>query len=173
MTEGWRRLLGRNATIASRQAVYEIEDGIEVDSTEQYELSRRRVLFEDVVLITYHREIGWPHMLANGFVLLVVLVVVGSIVGSNGPASAAIITALFGLPSLVLIIIRLILKLDVVTVFGRRSKARIRFAYQKREGRQVYARLCSRTREVQDRIAGVAPSPEAPPVEEAPVTGLP
>ena len=40
-----RTLLGRNIGFGLRENVYETDDGIEVSATDQYELSRKRVLF--------------------------------------------------------------------------------------------------------------------------------
>ncbi len=168
MSSGARTLLGRNTSLASRQAVYETADGVEVESTEQYELSRRRVLFEDVLLVTYHRETGWPVVVANIFVFLVFFMIGGSIIAANGSVPAALIVAAFGVPSLLLILVRLTLKVDVVTLFGRRSKAAIRFPFRKQRARETYGHLCARARQIQDQIASENRGFEATPAEEPP-----
>jgi hypothetical protein len=82
-------------------------------------------------------------------------------------AGAAITFALLALPFLIALIVRLVLKLDFVTVFGRRSKAVMRFAIKKRRAREVYGHICARAREVQ---RSMEPPPAAPvPVEEPPL----
>jgi hypothetical protein len=65
-------------------------------------------------------------------------------------------------------VIRLTLQLDFVTVFGRRSKAVMRFVARKRRAREVYGRICSRTTEVQRAMA--EPERAAPvAIEEPPL----
>ena len=168
MSAPGRTLLGRNTMVASRMAVYESADGLDVESTEQYEVSRRRVLFEDVVLITFHRETGWAFVLINAFIAFVFFLIGGSIFGANAPPLVALIFAMIGVPSLIFILLRLAMKVDVVTVFGRRSRAVIRFPYRKQRAREVYGRLCARTRQVQEQIATENAGFEAPPPGEAP-----
>src|SRR5439155_26123682 len=133
-----RKLLGRNAGLASRQSIYETPDALEIESVEQYEVSCRRVLFEDVLLVTYHRETGWGIVVANLFIFLVFFLISGLIYSGSGAIPATLIAAALGVPSLLLVFIRLILKVDVVSVFGRRSKAVLRYAYRKRRARETY-----------------------------------
>ena len=61
---------------------------------------------------------------------------------------------------------------DRVCVFGRRSKAVMRFAFRKRRAREVYGRICSRALEVQraivERQADITEmSPPSPPEDLA------
>jgi len=98
--------------------------------------------------------------------------IAGSIFASNASLVAALIFAAIGTPSLVLLLSRLITKVDVVTVFGRRSKAVIRFPGKKRRAREVYGRICARVRQVQQQLAAENPEPgpatPAPPESFAP-----
>jgi len=178
MSTAQRKLLTRSATMASRVAIYESADGLDVESTEQYEVFRRRVLFEDVVLVTYHREMGWPFVLAHAFIAFVFFFIGGTIFAANASSTAAAIFAALGMPSLALILFRVALKVDVVTVFGRRSKATIRFPWRKRRAREAYGRICARVRQVQQQVGvenrepDVAPQP-APPEEMPPLPPRP
>ena len=49
MSAAPRKLLTRGASLASRTAVYETAEGLEVESKEQYDTVHRRVLYEDAV----------------------------------------------------------------------------------------------------------------------------
>ena len=60
-------------------------------------------------------------------------------------------------------LVRLVLKLDYVSVFGRRSKAAMRFSLRKRRAREVYGRICSRALEVQRSMVQKEPEPVVPP----------
>lgn len=161
-----KQLIGRNNTAAVRERIYESEDAIEVESNDQYELTRKSVLFEDIVMITYHRELGWPFVLAQTALLVMVLLVAGVTYGSGADVKVAAVIAMFAIPSLIALILRLSLQVDVVTIFGRRARAAIRFSFRKRRARELYGRLCARTRQVQreieqtNRLAEPAQPPE-------------
>lgn len=168
MSAGERTFLGRNAGVAERQTIYESADGLEVDSIEQYERSRLMVLFEDIVLVTYHREVGWPMVVLNAALASVFFLIGGLIFAANGSVVVAAIFAAVGVPSLVLIMVRLARQVDVISVFGRRSKAVIRFPYRKRRARETYGHLCARARQIQEQIASENAGYETARAEEPP-----
>jgi len=160
MTPPPRTLLGRHATVMTRERIYETPDAIEVESREGYEVSRKRVLFEEVLLVTFHRGIGWAYVISLGVTgLLFGSLALSFLISARAPIPAAVF-GVVALPFLAAAIIRLVWKLDFVTVFGRRSKAVMRFSLHKRRAREVYERICARTAEVQR-------SPEAPQSEPA------
>ncbi|HET8798601.1 MAG TPA: hypothetical protein VFO89_12995 [Thermoanaerobaculia bacterium] len=157
-----RKRLSRWASISTREVAYQTVDGIEVDSSEQFELIRRRVLFEDVRLVTYHRQRGVLFPLLNGLFVLfcfAMAALVGSI-GDDGWIGALVFIAI-GMPSLIALVLRLIYGVDVITVFGRRSRVSIRFSFRKQRAREVYGTLCAAARNAQ-RVRETAPQ-EAPP----------
>jgi hypothetical protein len=151
----------------TRELIFETADAIEVDSREGYEISRKRVLFEEVLLVTIHRTLGVAYVVVMLLLSLVFgILAVGFQFGAH-EAGVAITFAILALPFLIALIVRLVLKLDFVTVFGRRSKAVMRFAVNKRRAREVYGHICARAREVQ---RSMEPPPAAPvPVEEPPL----
>ncbi len=171
MTPGPRRKLGRNVGVMTRELIFETADGIEVDSREGYEVTRKRVLFEEVLLVTIHRTVGVPYVV----VMAVATLLFGGLTlifqFSVSEPGAALTFAILAFPFLIALIVRLALKLDFVTVFGRRSKAVLRFAVNKRRAREAYGHICSRAREVQRSIE---PAPaetvaaEEPPLPPAP-----
>jgi hypothetical protein len=162
MTPVPRKLLGRNAGMMTRESVYETPDGIEVDSREGYEVNRKRVLFEEVLLVTIHRGVGALYVVGLGFLGLVFVTIALNILLRSREPVFAFWFGVVALPFLAASIIRLVMKLDFVTVFGRRSKAVMRFAFRKRRAREVYGRICSRTLEVQRAMVEAEPAVQAP-----------
>jgi len=146
MTPGKRKLLGRNAGVMLRETVYETADAIECEAREGYEVTRKRVLFEEVLLVTIHREVGTLYVITMAAAAVIFAGV--ALLGRREPA-VAIPFGILALPFLIGCVVRLVLKLDYVCVFGRRSKAVMRFSFRKRRAREVYGRICSRTLEVQ------------------------
>ncbi|MEA2238069.1 MAG: hypothetical protein QOC81_2793 [Thermoanaerobaculia bacterium] len=166
MTPSPRKLLGRNVRMMSRESVYETADAIEVESREGYEVTRKRVLYEEVLLVTIHRAVGVPFVVSTalaaalfGSIALILL--------SLKLESGAITFGVFALPFLLACIFRLVMKVDSVTVFGKRSKAVMRFTVRKRRAREVYGRICARAVEVQRAMVPREPEPIA--VDEPPL----
>jgi hypothetical protein len=142
-----RKLLGKANTIVSRSAIYQVHDGLEIETNEQYDVVQRRVLFDDVMMVTIHREIGAFYLVVTGLISLFFLGIDLLIVSVNVDAwPAALIFGIFGAPALMAFLIRLFLGVDVVTIFGRRSKANIRFTIRKKRAREVYGAICSAVR---------------------------
>jgi hypothetical protein len=165
MTTPVKTLIGKDNGLATRGRVYETDDAIVAETTDQYELSRKSVLFEDILLITYHREIGWAFVVVQSVVIFFVLLVAGITYAANGPLLSAAIIAAFAIPSIIALIVRLILKVDVISIFGRRSRAAIRFSFRKKRARELYGRLCYRTRQKQrvpeEITPEITPQPES------------
>ena len=156
-----RRLIGRTATLASREAIYELADGLEIQSSSHYEVDRRRVLFEDVVLVTHHHEKGTLFLVLTALFALFFLSF-GAFFYSVAPNDVTILVfGLIALPFVVMFLVRLIVGVEVITVFGRRSRAAVRFTFRKRRARELYGNLCARVRAVQ---RAATPEPEPQPV---------
>ncbi len=164
MMPALRKQIGRNAGVMTREVIFETADGIEVESREGYDVTRKRVLYEEILLVTFHRTTGWPYVILFGLVA----VIFGTLAVSLIPEPVLPITfGILALPFLAVCVVRLVLKLDYVTVFGRRSKAVMRFAIRKRRARETYGRICSRTMEVQRAMIEPEPRMSAP-VDEPP-----
>ena len=152
MSDADRKRIGKWASAVAREAVFQTPEGLEVETNEHYEVTTRRVFFEDVQLVTYHREYGTLYLtltgiFALGFTVLVVFL-------ANLPNEAwvmSIVFGMFGLPFLIAFLLRAIFGVDVVTVFGRRSKAAIRFRFRKKRARTVYGQICAAVRAAQRR----------------------
>jgi hypothetical protein len=165
MTPSPRKLLGRNVRMMSRESVYETADAVEVESREGYEVTRKRVLYEEVVLVTIHRAVGVPFVVATALVAAL-FASIALILLSLKLESGAITFGIIALPFVLACIFRLVMKVDCVTVFGKRSKAVMRFTVRKRRAREVYGRICARAVEVQRAM--VQREPEEQPAIDAP-----
>lgn len=169
MTPAPRKKIGRNVGPMTRELIFETADAIEVESREGYEISRKRVLYEEVLLVTFHRALGEPYVVTMlGLTLLFGGLALYFLLSAHEPA-AAFVFGIMALPFLIALVVRITLKVDFVTVFGRRSKAVIRFAFRKRRARELYGRICSRTMEVQRAMAEAEPAEVPIAVEEPPL----
>jgi hypothetical protein len=168
MTRRTRTLIGKYASLAGREAIYETADGFDVETREGYDVIERRVLFSDVVLVTLHRHYGIPYLLTTGllslFVAVLAVIIYFSIPGA-GASGPAIVVALFGIPSFVAFLLRATFGVDRITIFGRRSKAQLGFRVRKRRAREAYERICALVRNAQQ---GIASAPGNSPPQDRP-----
>ena len=143
-----RVLLGRSHDLAGRQRVCATADGLEVDENEGWDVTRRRVFYDDILLVTYHRYLGWIFLLVTGLMSGVFgLIALGAAVG--GPAAGIIVGLVFALPFALPFLLRLIFRVDVVTVYGRRTKAVMKFSFRKARAREIFDFVCELARRAQ------------------------
>jgi hypothetical protein len=102
--------------------------------------------------------------------MLVVLTVFGAMSAFTAAVAATaglVVFALTCLPALLALALRLALGLDVVTVYGRRTRAKLHFWLRKSRGRETFRLVCRLARERQQRVARerakAAPPPPTPP----------
>ena len=117
------------------------------------------MLFQDVLLVTLHRELGVAFVVAKAIIALVFFGVGALIWWLADFNGGVVLFFALGTPSLIALTLRLLYRVDVVTIFGRRSKARIRFALRKQRAREVFQHVVERVTAAQ-RV-------EAPPAEES------
>jgi hypothetical protein len=145
MTTPKRRFLGRYNTPITRHAVYATGAAIEVDQQENFKIIRKRVFFEDVLLVTQHDRVGiLAVMFSLGFAAFLMLI--GGIAGGNSGlafGTAALVFLVYGFA-------RIKVKESIITVFGRRSKARIRFTMRRARARRLYEEICEMVRAAQE-----------------------
>ena len=157
-----RTLVRRSRTPFGSDAAYLTPSGIDVDSTQNYEVVRRKVFFDDIYLVTLHRERGLAYVLTTalfgaGFLGFAILLL--AIDTDTWPFALPFL--LIGLAALIAFLIRVAMGRDVITIMGRRSRAVIRFgSLSKDRGRESYGMICSAVRRGQTAM------PEAPPAEE-------
>ena len=171
-----RTPLGTHTGLSHVRRVYRTADAIEVDEIEGTDVTRRRVLLDEVLLVTLHRTYGLAFILT----MIVLLTMFGFLSGmilladrTAGLVSLALTVA----PPLAALGLRLALGVDVVTVFGRRTKAEIPFWFRKGRGREVFRLVCRLARERQERAARElllgrrSAAPPLPPGLAAPPSG--
>lgn len=160
-----RKLLARTNSVATRQRVYRVSDGLEVDWLDTFEVRRRRVLFDEVLLITYHRRYG--KVLLTVVSLIVMLAAAIAYLSAEGAQDATvgwILFAILGGPFVIILMVHLIMKWDEINVYGRRSRATLRFGLRKSFARKLFEELVADVRATQARTA----QRQAPPVPEPP-----
>jgi len=159
-----RTLLNRSRTLLGTDAAFLTPDGIDLDSSQNYEVIRRRVFFDDVSFVTLHHERGIGFLITSAAFGTFFLAVAIFIVSLNVKAwPAALPFSLIGAPAFLAFLLRLAIGRSVVTVFGRRSRAVLRFGvFRTARAREVYGQLCAAVRRAQHAFS--APEAFAPPL---------
>jgi len=163
-----RTRIGRNSNFATRQLVYRTPVGIEIDELDHFEIVRKRVFYDDVLLVTYHRQQSWGFIVLSALVLLLFGIL--AVVASSVPPLAMTLAAVAAV-ALILGTMRLLMQVEVVSVFGRRSKAAIHYAYRKAFARRMYNEICANVAAAQRRLASEIAASEPP--EERAVEEMP
>ncbi len=157
-----RTLLRRSRSLFGNDATFLTPDGLDVESTQNYEVVRRRVFFDDVYFVTVHRERGVAYLIVTsifGAVFMGFAILLLSINTNTWPWALPFFA--LGFISFLAFLIRLLMGRDVITVFGRRSKAVLRFgSFGKDRAREAYGQICAAVRRGQSAIAAPAPPVE-------------
>lgn len=147
---GRRDRLGSLVGLHERQHVYLTADAVEVDFVDGYDVTRRRVFLNDVALITLHHERRWWLAVSWWAVGLAISIppgiAVGLMVVNDGGNLGAVlaVAAIFGLPVLTCLVLGTLVAVrltPVLSVFGRRTKASMRFTWRRRRALEVRDRL--------------------------------
>ncbi len=162
-----RTYLGSEANIGGYRRVFLIDDALEVDENNFTQIERTRVYFDDVLGITYHQQTGLAFLLFTGIVT-VFLGAISAIVAVDGTPEGAIVVGLFAVPFAVAFFLRVLLKVDVITVYGKRTKATIRFGFRKGRARSIYDDLTASIRARQAKAVVQPPPPPPPPAPDLP-----
>jgi hypothetical protein len=164
-----RTFLGRDQNLGGQRRVFEIDGGLEIDENNYVEIERTRVYFDDVLGITYHRQMGVAFLVVTGLAVLFFAGIGLLGLTGDGEAAVSIVFACIAAPFLVSFVLRLILKVDVITVFGKRTLACMKFGFRKARAREIYHDLTTKIRACQEKAAAAVPQPPSP----APVVPLP
>jgi len=152
-----RTLLGTGADLGSRHRVYETAEAVELDEASGFTMIRHRVFYDEVILVTQHALVGWPLAVALGALALLVggmagVVAMGDALwGALGVGAVALLLAL-------LMVLRITIKMEAVTVYGKRSRVQVSFWLRRRKARAVFSRLCARVLQAQSSAAERLPS---------------
>lgn len=146
-----RRLLGKAHSWTERVRVFWTDEALEVDYADNYEIRRRRVFFDEILLVTLHSSRGgvlpWVLALLAAPFGLLALAFSGE-TGNAGLVFLAMAAALAGLAVMVGL-----LPVWVVTAFGKRTRARMSFRMREGRARAVYADICRAAGEAQRALA--------------------
>lgn len=162
-----REFLGRDHDLACRRRVFRIHDALETEEASFLRIERTRVYFDDILLITRHRQRGVLFLLFNG--LFAGAFLLGTLVAwsSDVPPGAVYAFLVLASPFVLAFLIRVILGVDVITVYGRRTTARMKFGFRKGRAREVYRALALDIRSRQ-QAASAPGNPPAAPTEALP-----
>ena len=160
-----RRYLGRAQSLAERVRTYWTDEALEVDQVDNYEIRRRRVFFDEILLVTLHTTRGF--LLSILPLFLGLLFAVMALAASSEPAASTV----FWIGAAVLVAFALgaaLVPIWVVTVYGKRTRARMYFRLRQAKARAVYADICRAAADAQNalarRLAAEAPEPPSPPI---------
>lgn len=146
-----RPLICRTGELFSRDTVHQSAEGLDVSSSRGFALHERRLLFDDVQLVTLHGDRGLWYLLVTGiFGALFVAFAIFIAAVNTDMWPVALPFFLMGAPAVIAFLIRLSVGREIVTIHGRRSKAILRFSgLRKRRAREVYGQVCALVRRAQ------------------------
>ena len=166
-----RRYLGRALSLGERVRTYWTDEALEVDRIDNYEIRRRRVFFDEILLVTLHATRGFLISILPLFLAL--LFAVMALVAREEPAASmafwvgAALFAAFAVGAA-------LTPVWVVTVYGKRTRARMHFRLRQARARAVYAEICRAAADAQRalaaRLAGEAGEASEPPLPPLPLS---
>ncbi len=152
-----RERLGRRVAFTHRQYVYRARDCFEIDEIEGYDVTRKRVFYDDVVLVTRHGFVPWPSVVVSG--VFAAFFGLFAFAFRSGPKAAGFTVFALALAFLTLAVVLVAVGGEAVTVQGKRTQARMDFALRRGRAVEVYRRACRLVRERQERMARQAARP--------------
>jgi hypothetical protein len=158
-----RVFLGSQRGLWQRQRTCRTRDYLEIDSTDGYDVIRRRIFYDDILLVTVHSARRWLPAIAAGVLALACLALAFALRSEVWLAALALFLCSLG--CLLFAVLCLVLTAQTVTVFGKRTRAQMRFWPNAERGREVYLLVCRLARE---RQAQSASPPQAQPAAAAP-----
>ncbi len=137
-----RRRLGGWTNPGNRGQVYLTGDAIEVDEHDGWHIERRRVFLDDIVLITLHRSRSWLGFAGMLCMATCIILVGAGVAPTVTTAPLLLIFAGLALPFLLgaLLFLR---PFAVVTVVGRRSRARLTWWFAHGKAAACYHDVCA------------------------------
>ena len=161
-----RRYLGRAQSLAERVRTYWTDEALEVDRVDNYEIRRRRVFFDEILLVTLHNTRGvLAAVLPLFLALLFTVTALAMAAGDEAAASRFfwVLAAFF----VAFAVGAALAPVWVVTVYGKRTRARMHFRMRQTKAREVYAEICRAASDAQRalalRLAADIPGPPPPP----------
>jgi hypothetical protein len=146
-----RRLLGTHGSLSDRTRVYLADGAVEIDEIEGYSGTRRRVLFDEVLLVTLDRRRRVATIaLGLGLAMMVSTPMLIAIFAEKFDRGLAIAWAILVSPFLLWCALHLALGVDYLTVFGKRTSAQMTFSLRKGRARAAFEQLRERVGDAQE-----------------------
>jgi hypothetical protein len=157
-----RRYLGRAQTLSERVRTYWTDEALEVDRADNYEIRRRRVFFDEILLVSLHNTRG---VLVSILPLFMGLLFAAMALATRDVPDAS---AAFWIGAAFFVAFAVgaaLAPVWVVTVYGKRTRARMHFRMRQAKAREVYAEICRAAADAQRALALrlAAEIPEPPP----------
>ncbi len=167
-----RVYIGSIRSWGDRSRIYRTPEALEIDLLDHYEVRRRRVFFDEVQLVTLHEtRAAGPYPWILGFLALF------SLLFAALPLPPFARTFLFVVAGVCVLgaIVMIASPVWIVTTFGKRSRAQIRFRFVEGKARSIYADICRAASEAQRELArrmepAVLEEPPPPPEPELPLS---
>lgn len=157
-----RRLLGSKGTLGSQARVFRTAEGLEIDEAEDDRISRKRMFWDDVLMVTLHRAGDVPFVVF-AFVGVGVLGLFSFAVGVADLGAGIFSSVLTWVPLLAYTVVRMVVGVPTVSVYGRRTVARLVFPLRKERAREVFAEISGAARRRQDAARVAAARQTVPP----------
>ena len=141
-----RTALGREFGVGHRAYVFLTADAVEVDEVDGLDVARTRVLLDDVMLVTLHKRPPWGLFWTVVLLMAFFVLVIGLF---PWRWQVLLVVLPFFVPVLVALLVRVIFGVHYVSVFGRRSKARMAWYLRGARARATFALLLERVAERQ------------------------
>ncbi len=142
-----RKALGRDAGFGLRTYIFLTPDALEVDEVDGVNVVRTRVLLDDILLVTLHKSPSWG-MFWTGLAFLSLGALLMRLV-PTGPGR--LLFALLAFPLPLALVLSTFVGVHYVTVFGRRSKARMAWRVGSTRARKAFELLVRRVTLAQAR----------------------
>ena len=166
-----RSFLGKTSSAYKKQFVYETAEGLEIDEANYgYTISRKRVFFDDVMMVSSHDIFGWRYLVITG-ILASFFGLIGLGLLTDKLTTAALVFSIIASFFLFLFVLRITLRVNVISIYGKRSKAEMHFSLRKNLAHERYKYICDKVRTIQDEIQ--AKLPPEPVYQEPPITAIP
>lgn len=159
-----RRYLGRAQSLSERVRTYWTDEALEVDRADHYEIRRRRVFFDEILLVTLHEARGY--LLSLLPLLMAGLFAVIALAAGDDPDASRVFW-MVAAACVAFAVGAALAPVWVVTVYGKRTRARMCFRMRQAKAREVYAEISRAAADAQRalalRLAAEVPEPPQPP----------
>ena len=143
------------------ERVYLADEWIEIDEADGTEIRRFRVPYEQVLLVTRHRQRPWALVILLGIIGIPSLLT-GTLILLGAPSDdgrvGGLIFGVLGLALVVPAVALFAIGTHVVGVYGERSKARLRFQRPQR-AQATHDTVIARVRRARRALEGPAAGP--------------